>query len=260
MSGTSMATAFVSGAVALASAAAPEVAAAELREAILAGTDRLSGLIGRVATGGRLNLRNTLDQLGIRVVASGPASGSIVQEIPALYWVEFSAPVDPYSLGPADFRVNGIAASQVALVGATRAEFRFATSPILRQGPQLVSMESGSVRSAGDHRPLRAWESLFFWDAQPGRVISTEPAEGAVLSQAPDYLVLNFNEPLNASSVSEDDLRLSEGRITAVQTLPNSVRFGLADLPFDGQVDVVADTTAKGTSGIPHHAALLRQG
>ena len=237
MSGTSMATAFVSGAVALASAAAPEVAAAELREAILAGTDRLSGLIGRVATGGRLNLRNTLDQLGIRVVASGPASGSIVQEIPALYWVEFSGPVDPYSLGPADFRVNGIAASQVALVGATRAEFRFATSPILRQGPQLVSMESGSVRSAGDHRPLRAWESLFFWDAQPGRVISTEPAEGSVLSQAPDYLVLNFNEPLNASSVSEDDLRLSEGRITAVQTLPNSVRFGLADLPFDGQVE-----------------------
>ncbi|NOZ22190.1 MAG: S8 family serine peptidase [Planctomycetes bacterium] len=63
--GTSMATPHVTGVAALAWSAAPDATAAQIRDAILAGVDRVSALNGKVATGGRLNARGTLDNLNV---------------------------------------------------------------------------------------------------------------------------------------------------------------------------------------------------
>jgi thermitase len=55
ISGTSMATPHVAGVAALVKAAHPSYTVAQLKNAILSGTDAVGGLSGKVATGGRLN-------------------------------------------------------------------------------------------------------------------------------------------------------------------------------------------------------------
>jgi len=64
VSGTSIATPWVSGAAALVLAQSPGASATDLRDAILAGVDPLPDLQGRVATGGRLNVNHALGGSG----------------------------------------------------------------------------------------------------------------------------------------------------------------------------------------------------
>ena len=62
-SGTSMATPQVAGAVALAAAYKPSATAAEIRTAMFDSVDKISSMTGKVATGGRLNVRGLLEKL-----------------------------------------------------------------------------------------------------------------------------------------------------------------------------------------------------
>lgn len=66
LSGTSMATPHVAGVAALAWSVAPNATVAEIKNALLGGVDRLAGLSGKVASGGRLNAYNTLRLLNVR--------------------------------------------------------------------------------------------------------------------------------------------------------------------------------------------------
>ena len=59
-SGTSMATPHVSGAATLLVSNNPEMSNEEIRQRLLDGTDAVEGLDGKVATGGRLNVNNSL--------------------------------------------------------------------------------------------------------------------------------------------------------------------------------------------------------
>ena len=69
-SGTSMATPHVAGVAALAWAVDPEATVAEIRTALLQGTDTLGSLAGKCTTEGRLNALNTLELLS----GDGPAA------------------------------------------------------------------------------------------------------------------------------------------------------------------------------------------
>lgn len=71
LSGTSMATPYVSAVAALAWAVDSTATVAEVRNAILQGVDRISSLSGKVASGGRLNAYNTL-----LIISNGSAQGT----------------------------------------------------------------------------------------------------------------------------------------------------------------------------------------
>ena len=75
--GTSMATPHVTGTAALAWSLVPNATVQEVRDALLGSVDQVASLNGKVATGGRLNARRTLDALRFQVT---PSSGLVVNE------------------------------------------------------------------------------------------------------------------------------------------------------------------------------------
>jgi subtilisin family serine protease/subtilisin-like proprotein convertase family protein len=237
LSGTSMASPHVAGVAALAWSTAPNATPEQIRDAILGGVDPKPNLAGKVATGGRLNARGTLNLLGMNVARTTPAAGSIVGSAPTQFTVDFTHAFDPETVEATALLVNGIPAGTAILEDANTVIFQFDTPPVSTQGPQQMLVPAGAVLRDSDGDPTGEWTGTFFYDLLATEVVATTPGEGHVLTSAPVDIVLHFNEPIDPTSISADNLVLDWGTVTDAAAVGNdSARYTVTGLTRDGRV------------------------
>ncbi len=99
--GVSMATPYVTGAVALLAADNPDATLAEVKAAILGGVDPRASLLGRSVSGGRLNLRGALGQMALRVGSPSDLPPAFAGE-PYEYVLEAGGGTEPYEWAVVD--------------------------------------------------------------------------------------------------------------------------------------------------------------
>ncbi|OHB69193.1 MAG: hypothetical protein A2V70_02155 [Planctomycetes bacterium RBG_13_63_9] len=252
--GTSMATPHVSGVAALAWSVDPGATVAEIRAAILGGVDAKASLSGKVATGGRLNARGTLELLGMNVAGSSPADGSVVSSRITDFTIDFSQNYNPASLQASDLTVNGLAANSVAAVDANTARFHFNSSPLGSDGLQTMQIGAGAIQSSSG-ASINSWQATFYYDQVVMAITSTNPSQGQVLATPPTSITLNFNEPVSAGSVDTGDLVLSSGTVTAASLLDaDTIRYTVSVPVVDGNVTYLISSGAlTDTYGTPYH-------
>lgn len=117
LSGTSMASPMVAGAVAILKSFKPNASAVELRSALVDSCDQLPALQGKTVSGGRLNLARALEVIGIagpsvRAVTPGPVTGQLdpTTNTPIkTITITFNKPIDQTKLNVAavELRRNG---------------------------------------------------------------------------------------------------------------------------------------------------------
>jgi subtilisin family serine protease len=164
-SGTSMASPHVAGAAALAWAYNPSATVQSVRDALLSGVDKVASLAGKVATGGRLNVFNTLTRVGFAVSSSSPSAGQTLMDRPVDFVVNFGNAYAANSVEPSDLAVNGIAASSVLLTDADTLTFRYSTSPLTTvSGTQTMQIAARAI-SGANGAGLSPWSSTFSYVA-----------------------------------------------------------------------------------------------
>jgi subtilisin family serine protease/subtilisin-like proprotein convertase family protein len=236
VSGTSMASPHVAGVAALAWAHSPLATSSQIKDAILAGADRIASLAGDSVTGGRSNARRTLDMLRMNVRSSNPASGSVVTAAPTKFTIDFTHELMAGSVQPSDLLINGTPATSLVFADADTAVFQFATSPVVAQGPQAMLIVEGTILRALDGAPLERWQQSFYYDATSLAVASATPSEAQVVT-APTAIVLDFSEAVAPQSIDINDLALDFGTVTAATALDaNTVRYTVSGLVREGLV------------------------
>ncbi len=230
LSGTSMATPHVTGAVALLKSVYPGASPAQVKSAILSGTDPIAELAGKMVSGGRLNIARAFEQMGFFVNATTPATGEIVFERPSVFVIEMSHAVDVSSVEAADLTVNDISADHVEVLSDKRLRFSFLTSPVTVDGVQQMRL-AAALERLSDGTTNEFFESEFRFDSLLLEVAATRPASAALVQTPWTMLEIDFNEPIDPTTVDVNDLRVSAGQVLEATVIGlESVRYVLS--PF----------------------------
>lgn len=254
--GTSMAAPHVAGVTALAWDYADEADWRRIRESILMSVDPVPHWAGVVASGGRLNAYATLRDLGMRVRGSDPAPETVSDARPVDFDIRFSATLDPVTVQPGDFTVNGVPADTVSLPEPNLARFSYLRSPVTAEGVYSMSLPSGAVARLSDGEEVYAWSAVFYHDRVPLMVASLEPADGSVVTLPLTAITMIFNQALDPASVSPGALALSQGRVVSAELLdPNTVRYRINNAAAKAELSgELARGGVRDTLGIPGEA------
>ena len=136
MSGTSMASPHVAAAAALAWAVNPNATVASVRDAILRGADPISSLSGKVVTGGRLNLYNT-----VRLIGGSSPSGPVMTSLtvsPGTVQLGSAITITGHGLSDSSGTITGLYVSW----DANGDGIYQATDPTVGMSPNVVNGEA----------------------------------------------------------------------------------------------------------------------
>lgn len=186
--------------------------------------------------------------LGLAVISTVPAVGTVIATTPTSFTVNVTDPINAGTLDGSDFVINGIAALSASYTsGTTTIQFDFASTPVTAQGLQNMHIDAGAFTRASDNGPVIQFDGAFRYDATLLSVTSTvPPVSGVFTLPGPFTYDVNFNEPvegnpLNPGSVQTSDLVLS----------------GIAGAFVSGVTLLPGNTTARFTlSGITTEAVL----
>jgi hypothetical protein len=203
--------------------------------------------------------------LGLEVVSTTPAAGSIVSTQPTVFTVNVTDPVDPATLAASAFVVNGIPADSVSYTpGTTTLTFTFNTTPVTNQGLQTMHIDAGALTRASDGGPIDQFDATFRYDAVLLQVTSTNPPANGVFSiPGPLTYDLNFNEAVDPISVQTTSIALAGlpgAFISSVTVLPGNTtaRFTIGGVTSGGVFTVSlaagAITDAFGNPGAAFNA------
>ena len=226
-SGTSMASPHVAGAVGMLMANSPGSSLAEIKAAILNGTNQVASMNGITVSGGRLNLANSLALLGdpgdyyqfevqaldnLTLTTSTPSDGA----------GEFINLLDPFIelYDPTGLLVgtdnNGAVDGRNALL----------THTATTTGTYTVRVASSA--EAGEY----VLEILGATGSLPSYVVtSTDPVDGTTFATAPTEITVNLSSAALLPSVDASDLSVNGIAATAVSIIDNNtLRFTLPSL------------------------------
>jgi hypothetical protein len=178
---------------------------------------------GRVTISGQSQQDAFTDRelVGFAVTTTTPACNSIINTQPVDFIINLSDPVDPTTVQPTDFTVNGTPANSDALSnGNATITFHFNSSPVTTQGPQTMHIPAGAFNRQSDGMPNFDFTCTFCYAVTPLQVTTTNPPVGGTFSPpAPgDYSYdVNFNQAVDPASVQDSDLTLS-GNVGATVT------------------------------------------
>ena len=163
------------------------------------------------------------DLVGFAVTTADPACGSlVVGTAPTAFTVDLSDPVDPSSVQPGDFEVNGTPADGSIVAGdGLSIEFDFNTSPVV-SGENTMHIPAGAFNQASNNDPVLEFNCTFRFTEEQLAVTDTDPPVGGTFTPpAPGTYTydVNWNVPVDPASVATTDLQLSGnagGSVTGV--------------------------------------------
>jgi len=170
---------------------------------------------GRVAIGGSSQQDAFTDRelVGFSVTTTDPACGSVVSTQPTDFIVNLSDAVNEGTVDPTDFTVNGTAADSDSFSnGDQTITFHFASTPVVNQGVQTMHIPAGAFTRQSDNQGIFEFNCTFRYDVTLLAVTDTVPPDGGTFRPPgpTSYTFdMNFNEPVDESSVQDSDLHLS---------------------------------------------------
>src|SRR5437868_4681901 len=170
---------------------------------------------GRVAIGGSSQQDAFTDRelVGFSVTTTDPACGSVVSTQPTDFIVNLSDAVNEGTVDPTDFTVNGTPADSDSFSNSDQTiTFHFDSTPVVNQGEQTMHIPAGAFTRQSDNQGIFEFQCTFRYDVTLLAVTDTVPPDGGTFQPpgpASYPFDMNFNEPVDESSVQDSDLHLS---------------------------------------------------
>src|SRR4029077_7596247 len=162
------------------------------------------------------------DLVGFSVATANPACGSLViGTAPTDFQIILSAPADPATVQASDFTVNGTPADTANLSNGNQTiDFIFNSSPAVA-GSNTMDIPAGAIHQASNGDPILEFNCTFRFTVTQLAVTDTVPPVGGTFTPpAPGTYTydVNWNMPVDPTSVQTTDLHLSGGNTGATVT------------------------------------------